>query len=925
MSTLNPNIFQYERLPDAAYDAAVDGFQKCGFFPEPDYSISSRIKEQLVTIKINALAFAHPIHRNAEYAGITLFNAANGQSDEELVNILTKSTAPFHLIHRGEHFSLLASSAQNKEPEPIRIESHIANEQLDGVLNKYAVDLKPQRIIDVKQGRDTFTHPVFRNIAPLQLPLWAAGVTGPLLVEYFGHAVDILRSYINDDLHKHTSEGADEVTDLAIQLLGATILADTGVFGKDIRIAGAEVSLSELISLASNIFFRYFKSYLFEKHTEAAEKAYQLLRQIRYAGFMPDMLRDLYIEAYSEEERKNSGSYDTPLYLTRQIWKNIPVEYLPPEQRIVADLTCGWGSFLIAGHERLSNLGDMKDKSLLDYLRGNDKYPFTAKLAGLGLLLSTSEDSWHIDREDAMKWEWLRTSKPNIIVGNPPFGGSRGIRDDLRASSTAEQKRQQKADEFLWHAIKHLARGGYLAMVMPRSFTAAEASPELRSELLKMCDVLELWQLPSGIFKGVNPQSMAIFAQKKRDEDVSHYPVRVRTMQRSTLKNFQDQGTFTASQLVVDQSNWSKTIYKSEGSDNTHIMEYKLILSERVWQKIVTQSVRLEERADIFRGAIVGSRRRYFEYDDPKLVPWLSNAKKTHKRPFRIEYEQSPQTKLYPNDFEEPRLNKKHIFEGTKVLAIHSPDPSWGKRAKVAIERNGYYVSGSYWVVTPLPEAEKMSITHEVLAAIINWDVSNAWLIEHMTSLGIPEYAIDTVPFPKHLSNDDCKALTEAVLQIEKTLSDDEDTKIAAERIDAILKAAYRLDDDTFKRLHVVANWNNKTQISFDHESVPNKANWFISGIVDSVDAEQNTITLWMEGFDGLQKVQIAPSMPGWMLRPNAAFRTKIPDEYVEEGSIGQFIANWGLFSPQPYTYLSGEGLFARLTTIFEQETKSVR
>src|SRR6266550_6821614 len=103
----SPNIFQnfdlpYAPLPKAAYDAARLSLLKRDFPEEAilnEYSISSRNKDH--TIKINALAFAHPIHRNpAEYASLTLYNAVNGYSDEDLIPTLAQSTAPFHLIHR---------------------------------------------------------------------------------------------------------------------------------------------------------------------------------------------------------------------------------------------------------------------------------------------------------------------------------------------------------------------------------------------------------------------------------------------------------------------------------------------------------------------------------------------------------------------------------------------------------------------------------------------------------------------------------------------------------------------------------------------------------------------------------------------------------------------------------------------------------
>lgn len=926
---LNSDLFQnghlpYRPLPQAAYAAARASLLMLNF-PETailnDYSFSARTRDR--TIKVNAMTFAHPVHRNpAEYASFTLYNAVDGLSDERIVPILAESSAPFHLIHRDGQFAFWASTIEDIEhnlPKPISIESRISYDQLETVLRNYSDDLVPQRIINTKQGRDTFTHPKLRELRPRQLSFWAMEVTRPLLVKYFGDAVDTLRNGIGDSLKMHVLEKVDDVIDLAVQLLGAVILADTGVLGDNLRTD--IISLNELIKEAQSKFYRYFQTELFVKYWDSAVQAYELLREIRYSNFTPDMLTQLMMAAHSEEQRKEFGSFDTPLYLTRRIWENIPVEYLSPEQRYVADMTCGWGSFLIAGHERLTNLSDTQ-VSLREYLRGNDINFDTSRFAGLGLLLSTSEDSWNIDHENALEWKWLVDHQPNIIVGNPPFEGYRGI---AGTSSTAPQKakRHQKADAFLLHAIRHLAPGGYLAMVMPRSFTASEASYEIRRELLQYCDVLELWQLPK-VFTNVNPQAIVIFAQKKLERNISHSPVRVRTIQKATQKDFQEVGIFTASQITTDQSSWNEILYKSEGSENTHIMEYNLALSNSLWQRINEQCMKLHECADIFRGAIVGSRRRYATTSDPKQIRWLTNARKVLRRPFRIDYEYPPQIKSYPNDFEEPRLSKKHIFEDSKVLVVHSPDPSWGKRAKVAIERKGCYVSGSFWIVSPLPNVENVFITNEVLAAILSWDVSNAWLIEHMTSLGIPEYAMNTVPFPKNLSQDDCEALQEAVLKLEAAAKVDEAVPLeATQTIDSILKAAYHLDDATFERLRKITEWDKNPIDTLDSVPDTNKTNWILSGVVDSINAEGNTITLWMEGFEELQTVQIAPSMPGWLLRPGVAFRTKIPRGYVTVGSIDPDNVDWGIFRPQPYTYMTEEELFAELSHILHEDDRN--
>ena len=45
--------------------------------------------------------------------------------------------------------------------------------------------------------------------------------------------------------------------------------------------------------------------------------------------------------------------------------------------------------------------------------------------------------------------------------------------------------------------------------------------------------------------------------------------------------------------------------------------------------------------------------------------------------------------------------------------------------------------------------------------------------------------------------------------------------------------------------------------------------------------------------------------MPGWMLREGAAFRTKIPDIYLDVDRIDSEAIDWGAFRPQPYAYMS--------------------
>jgi len=303
----------------------------------------------------------------------------------------------------------------------------------------------------------------------------------------------------------------------------------------------------------------------------------------------------------------------------------------------------------------------------------------------------------------------------------------------------------------------------------------------------------------------------------------------------------------------------------------------------------------------------VGTRRKAVQSQPPKEVPWLANASALPKS-FHIFYEDPPQTKLYPNDFERARPEDQQVFEGTKVLVVRSTDTSWGRRSKVAVERRGYYVSGSYLVVVPHSkeilwlDSKQRAITNEVLAAIIYWDVGNAWIIEHTTSLGIPNYAIETLPFPDGLTVDDCNELTTIVRNLENNnVSESE----AFKQMDEILKRAYGLDEATFERLREITRWDSKTQIIYDRQPNYERANCFVSGRVESVESQQNTIKLRIKGIKGVQKVQITPSMPGWLLRPGIEFYTKISRIYVDQEHIDFENLDWDIFYPQMYTYMS--------------------
>lgn len=429
---------------------------------------------------------------------------------------------------------------------------------------------------------------------------------------------------------------------------------------------------------------------------------------------------------------------------------------------------------------------------------------------------------------------------------------------------------------------------------------------------------------------------MVLFAQKKgKISSRSSNPVRVRVVQPITWKKLQmvqiPGSTFTSSGLAINQASWNEEVKSSSHSRNTHIMDYYTILPDYIWKTIQNHSIKLQEKAEIVKGASRGrpENRRWANYPFPKEVAWLTGAKRVIPRSFAIDYTQAS-TIVYPNELEEPRKSnrpgedKEPILAETKVLVVYDPNPSWGKRNKLAIERNHHYPSDSFWVIAPNTSGKQQGITCEVLAAILNWDVSNAWIVEHLRSPAIPKRVMSSIPFPKDLSLHDYQMLTEAIWKIEEAaLHNQEAPGEATQTIDTILKEAYHLDEDTFRRLRMITEWDSKPHITLDSQPDLANASWSLGGVVKSVQAEEGTITLWMEGFHELQTVRIVPAMPGWMLRSGAAFRTKIPAIYLDEDRIELENIDWGAFRPQSYTYMSEEELFAELSNLLHEDDRN--
>ena len=813
---------------------------------------------------------------------------------------LRRTTAPFHLLYNESRgYDLMAGSSA----EMITLAKSINPDRLQDAVREFSVDMRPAAVQRVKRGLGSFSHPMLEHVQPLQLMLWAEEANGELLASHFRHALDALKQ---EGIHDQLIQGR-----LAAQLLTSRILADTGAMESCDRVK--EIS----DAAARKHFVDYFDTTLLRKNAGPAQQAYDLFKQISFATFQPEMLRTLYKKLYTAEESRAKGRFDTPLWLTRRIWREIPIEFLPPEQRVVADLTCGWGSFLVSAVERFSVLPDMGNRRLSRYIFGNDSDDTTAELARVALLTSTGRDSWQVGHEDGREWNVPGSRKPGIIVGNPPFLGDR----KRQTSESTGGRRHELANDFLHRAVESLADGGYLAMVMPGSFVASESGPQVRKALLEQCDISEVWELPGHIFEaGVQP--IVIFARKEKGKTSPNaLPVRTRISERnrSHVTTLKRDGVFTSSSVFPDQGIWTEG---RRSGKTTHVFEYTTILSDREWKAVREGCVSLGEVAQIVPGCTRGAagRRNYVE-KKPKRVVLLSKAGTTLPEEFAFDYAHAEKDMLYPNDFEWPRLDSLSVFEGEKILLLSDPDPSWGKRVKLGIERSGMFPGDGFLAISPL---EGTQIGLEVLASVIRWKVGNAWIVEHLKTRKINTEILRRIPIPKSLLSEKsaAKQLKTLLVRVERAAIAGRKDDAAEAEMDSILRKAYGITDESvWERLCAVYRWDEigEQTPSFDLPQTNVRADWIVEGAVETVDVAQNTLTVWLTGLDELQTVPIVPRFPGWMLRVGVKFRTMVPSAEARSGKISG--ASWGVFEPANYTYLTVKEMTTRLNASMKRRT----
>jgi type I restriction enzyme M protein len=222
----------------------------------------------------------------------------------------------------------------------------------------------------------------------------------------------------------------------------------------------------------------------------------------------------------------NAGEYYTPRAVTAFMVNRID----PHPGQIIFDPSCGTGGFLTCAmkHMREHYIKRPEDEILMqNSLRAVEKKPLPHMLCVTNMLLHGVEDPGFVRHDNTLARSyvsWEEKDRVDIILTNPPFGGSE--EDGIESNFPQNFRTKETADLFLALIIRVLRDGGVAAVVLPDGTLFGEGvKTRLKEHLLEECNLHTIVRLPNSVFKPyANIGTNLLFFQKGQPtKDIWYY------------------------------------------------------------------------------------------------------------------------------------------------------------------------------------------------------------------------------------------------------------------------------------------------------------------------------------------------------------------------------------------------------------------
>ncbi len=444
-----------------------------------------------------------------------------------------------------------------------------------------------------------------------------------------------------------------------------------------------------------------------------------------------DILGYIYQKLKCSAGKKKIGQFFTPGDIVSHLTESA-IRITENPSSVILDPACGSGQFLMSAyiflHEQLSTSQRENPETIISkYIYGIDTDPVAVQICKFNLsrISGVEESKINIVCSNFLGDDNLIEGiKPDIIIGNPPWGGmlTKEEKKRFRNKFISSQSGINTFTLFLEQAFRITNGNGIVAFLIPEAYLNIKAHRESRKFVLKHASIKEI-ALWGERFKGVFAPAASIIAKKESNQSIISRNI-------VCIKDTKDTFHQTASRLVP-QDSFKKT------PDNIFNINYSRKCVNIIETISDNAGLTLKNRSVFFLGIVSGDNTRHIsptktqKHMDPILIG--KDLSKYHIN-FSGHY-------FHYNPEDLQQVAPQHLYQQkNKVLYRFI-----GKKLTFAIDRSGYYTLNN--INGFIPSIEELNT--ETIVSLLNSDLIQYYYENNFFTVKVLKGNLERLPLKR--------------------------------------------------------------------------------------------------------------------------------------------------------------------------------
>jgi N-6 DNA Methylase len=442
--------------------------------------------------------------------------------------------------------------------------------------------------------------------------------------------------------------------------------------------------------------------------------------------------------------RKLHGLHGTPSSLAKLVVELVGLSEVDENERFVVEPCCGSGVFLLAAMKKLTELlsptrftPEQRHEYLRGKLSGFDRDSFGVEVARDCLMLADFPNSnhWTVKEEDvfekASKSPIFHKSmrEARVVLCNPPFTPDFSAIELKRYGATSKLK-PLTLIERVFQLCPSLTSIGF---VLPHQIIAGKSYGKIRAAIARRFGSIDVISLPkSGVFSHANYEVVSLIAKSpqlgSRTVSVTH-----RKFTEQSWRSLVKSGDVPSGGTDKIPISSLRSLSVPDLQEVWRYLQNSPTLAQ-VTAKFDRRGIQWNKPLELFRDVLILDHsspgyKKGIPSSDDDFYSFLSPPTK---------YLSVKKEDQYRNAFNLPWDRPKVIMNANRRGGGHP----W--RIAAFADRNGLLAVHNYLAYWPKP-----GWSPDLVAAVLNGPIANAFVTSHATGRHLLNRHVDPIPFPR--------------------------------------------------------------------------------------------------------------------------------------------------------------------------------